>query len=371
MNWFDRHLNWTAAGMAVGSVGLFSLVIWLGFGLHFPYWPNIFSVSTPTLILLALLIISWLLLNALGFGWILYHKKRSFVFLTFLLTELFTIIGCIVYKIFLFSAIHLEDCIVNTIIDPEIQIPFEFYIALTLILAFTIRWIMILLLKNKSSFISDNQSNANRAPPKFKSILLIVSGWSVVYLIVFSLFINFGYLTYHYPDSINTILPILSFEYPASADEPVFHHIKVFYSGYPDSDDFKYNDYISFHNLDGSSVSISIDSRKINGTDISTYDLEDYKEYILQQYDNPPEYQQIAESEVMVGKIPARQLAISVKDELIDEIDWNDIGNHIYVFFKDGDKILVISYHSGYLYTPTTTPPAIFTHLLETFKIFD
>ena len=192
---------------------------------------------------------------------------------------------------------------------------------------------------------------------------------NVVFVIVCSLFFNLGYLTYHYPDSINTIIPKVSFEYPASSDEPIFNHIKMFYSGYPYSDDFKYVDYISLHNLNGSSVYVGTIS--IDETDTLTRDLDTVSKNILQRYDNPPEYQQIVESEVMVGKIPARQLAISVKREYINEIDWNDFGNHIYVFFQYGNEILEISYDSGYYDTPTTAPPAFFTHLLATFKIYD
>jgi len=371
MNWFEKHLNWTAAVMAVGSIGLFTLFIWLSFGLHFHNLQYIFGLGTPTLILLALLIIFWLLLNALGFVWILYRKKRSLFFLILLLPELFVVIGCIIYKIFLFSAIHLGNSIDYGIIDPIIQTPFEFYIASILILTFTIRWIILLLLKNKNYFVSESQSNSTKTAPRFKYIFLVTSGFNAVLLIVFSLFVNFAYLTYRFPDSINTILPRISFEYPASSNEPVFEHIKVFHSGYPNSDDFDYSDRIYLDNLNGSSVSIFVGVTILNGKDISTYDLENYKKYLLKQYDNPPEYQQIVESEVMVSNIPARQLAISVKHELIDETDWNDIGADIYVFFKYGNKILLISYHSEYSFTPTTTPSANFTHLLETFKIYD
>jgi len=371
MKWFAKHLNWTTAGMALGSIGLFFLFIWLSFGFNYPYWPDIVALGTPTLILLALLVISWLFLNALGFGWILYRKKRSFMFLSLLLPELLAVMGGIVYKIFWFSSIYLgnyADYIHFEIIN--YQELYTTYIAFLLILWFIISLIILISLKNKRVNSLDNQIIANKATLKFKRTLMLISGMNLVFLIVCSLFINLGYLTYHHPNSKNTELPKVSFEYPASSDEPILNHIKVFHSGYPHSDDFEYNDYISMFNINGSYGSINGLIPK-NGAKLSEYDLDDYSNSILQQYENPPEYQQIIKSEVMVGKIPARQLAISVKHELIYEIDWNDFGNHFYVIFKDRGKIFVISYHSGHRSTPTTTPPADFTHLLETFKILD
>jgi hypothetical protein len=73
--------------------------------------------------------------------------------------------------------------------------------------------------------------------------------------------------------------------------------------------------------------------------------------------------------ETLVGNIPAHQISISVDTVYIDEIDWNDFGKNTYVFFEYKDIFWVVSYHD-WAGIDESLPPA-FTHLLETFKIYD
>ena len=117
MQWFDKHLNLMAVVMALGSAGLFFLFIWLSFGIGFPDWHNIVALSTPTLILLLLLVISWLFLNALGYVWILYRKQRSYLFVILILPELIAVVGCIVYKLFWFSTVRVWDISIRIMQD--------------------------------------------------------------------------------------------------------------------------------------------------------------------------------------------------------------------------------------------------------------
>jgi hypothetical protein len=84
MNWFERHLNWTALGMGTTSLILhaISLFVGIGFDIFGSSGVRTWSVSTLLTILAS---ISCLLFSIIGYTWVLYQKNRSLKLLVFFL----------------------------------------------------------------------------------------------------------------------------------------------------------------------------------------------------------------------------------------------------------------------------------------------
>jgi hypothetical protein len=381
MNWFERHLNWTAAGMGVASAGLFLLLIWISFGFQFPYWENIVGYSLPVLIVLAILAIAWLVLTAYGYGWILYRKNRSPLFLLLFTPCLLMVAGTLIYKIFFYSTIVNNDVIINGEIYWEYS-SLAGELVFAEIVLFGVIWLILARLHNKNLYASVIENYISKPQSHFweqmygeqkivKASILVVSGINITLLVFAFSFISFGSLTYHSPEKEGLLIPPISFKYPANADEPNYYHTRFFKSGYPTSKDFRYGDLISFWRTSRISPSFELhvfSFNLINAESVS-FDSDNYSEMILKQYDNPQEYQKVIIGETLVGNIPAHQISIFVDTAYIDDIDWNDFGNNTYIFFEYKDVFWVVSYHDR-AETDQSPPPA-FNHLLQTFKIYD
>jgi hypothetical protein len=381
MNWFERHLNWTAVGMGVGSAGLFLLLIWISFGFQFPYWHDMVGYSLPVLIVLGTLAVAWLLLPAFGYGWILYRKNRNPVFLFLFTPCLLMVAGTLIYKMFFHSNIIYNDAIVNGIIDywPDFH---EFQIAFGGILLFSLCWFILLVLRNRNLATPEIENRVSIPDNKLWQQLYIGQKRTIVNLFAISVlniallvftvfFINFSFLTYHSPVKEGFIIPSISFKYPANADEPEYYHTRVFSSGYPSSKDFQYNDHISVYRSSKGYTDYYLSiffPLNVTDTESAILSSDNFSEMLLQQYNNPPEYQQITENEIMVDNVLAHQMTIFVENKH-NYVDDNDIGTNSYVYFMYKNKLWVISYHA-WLDTERLPSPA-FTHLLETFKIYD
>jgi hypothetical protein len=130
MSWFERHLNWTSIGIVILSLALFFFFIWLSLSFNFIYWEFTLDLSLINVFILVLVTLCWLMVTAIGYGWVLYKKNRSSAFLFFFLPALITIIRCLFYKLFFFSNIEYGEVIQNGVIDfvrssdlPPITIP--------------------------------------------------------------------------------------------------------------------------------------------------------------------------------------------------------------------------------------------------------
>ena len=83
MNWFERHLNWTTIGVFIGSILVFVFFTRVSLSFNRIDWNYPLDLSFPSILLLALFIAMWLILAAIGYGWILFKKNRSLFFLLF------------------------------------------------------------------------------------------------------------------------------------------------------------------------------------------------------------------------------------------------------------------------------------------------
>jgi hypothetical protein len=383
MNWFERHLNWTTLGFFIGSI-LGFLFFRVSLSFNSIDWNYPLDLSFPSILLLALFIAIWYILTAIGYGWILFKKNRSLFFLLFFTPALFTIFNSVIYKFFFFSNINYYVVYTDALVDPIIRPPIFIFIVLFNILIFVIGSIVLISLRSRNQFnstdypLTNNSTNTTQngflnylysSEKRFKHILFSISGLAVIFSIISFFFTTFGYVTYNLPESLSSEFPKISFEYPAKYIEPIYHKMKIYthYGG----DEYYFNSYIDiYYFLRGytdSNIYIGFSQLSTNQTYISY--LDEYEDSLLKRYNNPQEYQQIVRSTTTVGDISARQFAVSVRREFIDEIDWNDFGSNIYVYFEHQGYIWNIRYSSWN--KVATQPPPYFTHLLESFKFQD
>ncbi len=373
MNWFQRHLNLTALAIAIGSILIFLLLIWISFGFEQVRILKFIDLGFPVLLLLAIVTIIWLLLTVIGYGWVLYKKNHSPFFLLFFLPAFVVIIGCIVYKTFYFSNI---DFVMDIVYGVSYEIAYRSYIpqiALPTVATFLIGWVVLLALNNRNKSIqtNDNQNIPTKvsrlnllhgfysANTKFRYTIIYGAVFVIIISIISCLFIHFGYLTYHLPGSVFSEFPEVSFEYPASHYEPIYYQFN-----YIHGENRTVMKFIEFRNALTHGISSEI---RISCSNQTILDADAYKDSILEHYKNPDEYQRVEYVKIMVGDIPAYQLSISVEEVFSNKIDWNDFGTHVYVFFNHNGyswDITWVSYKSE-----TLQPPPFFTNLLETFKI--
>ncbi len=291
----------------------------------------------------------------------------------FFLPALATIVGCLIYKLFYSSNIEFGMDIVYGV---SYDIVYETYITLIAfppVATFLIGWLVLLTLnnRNKSAKIDENQITPPKvirphllhglysSNTKFRYTVIYISVFAIIISIISCFFINYGYLTYHLPESVFSEFPEVSFEYPANHYEPVYHRWK-FIHGENQTMNKRIQLYSALENGTYSHIYISCSNQTLDmwgGTDA-------YKDILLKSFDNPANRQQIVYDTVLVGSITAYQLIISVESYYGDGNDW---GTHIYVFFDHHEISWHISYSSWN--SETLQPPPFFTHLLETFKI--
>jgi hypothetical protein len=326
MNWFERHLNWTTLGFFISSILVFLFFTRVSLSFNSIDWNYPVDLSFPSILLLALFITAWLVLTAIGYGWILFRKNRSPFFLFFFVPALFTIFGSVIYKLFFFSNINYYVVYTDAIVDPIIRPPIFIFIVIINILIFVTGSIVLISLRSRNQFNStDNLLTSNSinmtqnrflnclysSDKRFKHILFSISGFAVIFSIISFFFTTFGYVTYNLTESLSSEFPKISFEYPAKYIEPIYHKVKI-YKHYG-SDEYYFGSYIViYYFLRGytdSNIYIDFSQPSVNQTDISY--LEEYENSLLKRYNNPQEYQQIVRSTTMVGNISARQFAVS------------------------------------------------------------
>jgi hypothetical protein len=81
MNWFKKHLNWTAVIILFASTALIFLLGLISLGFY--AYPHSVELHDPLVNNVLIISFSCCLLAIIGFGWILRQKNRSLLFLLF------------------------------------------------------------------------------------------------------------------------------------------------------------------------------------------------------------------------------------------------------------------------------------------------
>ena len=135
MNWYERHLNCTGLGIAVGSVLAFEVFTRLSLGFNNIFFENIIRFGFLQVIWLGVVIFSCFAISLIGYGWIIYQKKRSSWLLVF----------------YLFIAVlYLTAFIYQAMFERHLYLDYPFflsYLGLSIILVFAVAWITLISLK--------------------------------------------------------------------------------------------------------------------------------------------------------------------------------------------------------------------------------
>lgn len=227
MNWFERHLNWTAVIAPI----VFSILVFLTIYIFYFFSPTPMEyMDHPPVDLMVLLTIAFLLVLSI---WILVRKRRSIWFLLFFFLPLIILSTCYIdNKFYIFKSSSVSDFIY------DILFPAGIFLWLS-------GWVLIILLKNKSveysvGFVSEVKNN-NKAKILFNSLInktlhryprLKYVPWLIIITIVIMGFIagnsytgrDTSYISY-----LDTIKPFssnitYSFEYPRCFDLTQAHN---------------------------------------------------------------------------------------------------------------------------------------------------
>jgi hypothetical protein len=341
MKWFERHLNWTAVFVAIGSL-FFTLIL-------IPLVAYIYSSFPFTILLPATIIyiLACFAFSVVSHGWILFKKKQRFIFLIFYLPALLlTITANIVLS---FTTMQYKSFLI-----------FVFclcYFSTFIILAAS--WIILLSSKNHTQLINTEKSTGinlykvsnNRFSrfytfgTKLKYSIFSITGVILIVVISCFLFLSYGHLTYRSAQSYTSEIPVFTFEYPPN--------------------------YYLINNFQPMPVELYSNPAQeiIIETIYDTYPT-DEQTLIVALFDRiafttPPtlDYPHITVLTI-VDSIPATSVSLSIKSNGKDL--W---GFGTGVFFKRENTYWLICYieHGGI----TDQPPPYFTHLLESFKFLD
>jgi hypothetical protein len=412
MNWFERHLNWTALGMGVGSLSLTAFLVIVGMG-----WDVLDirgrGVDIKSGVLLFLVILSSLLFSATSYGWILYKKNRSPVFLLFFLPSLahniLLLTNYTVYTTFAFISLNIPFLSISLL--PQYVTPLIYNqdkvnplpaLLLLQIIVLGIGWFILLILKNRSSLLTSTRGvfvapyrphflqvlfNSNKRVGLLLLLFIIVS----VVLAGISLYsLKFGYSSFKYTDPGTEIeygkvvltspdIPVFSFEYPSRFSVPYHPHTfgikldgKQLYGTsitFYDKLFFSPNEYITVESYRKEATAYLINRFGINGDGFIDYVSGNYTQLEEYEYDNVGEKLSFT-SYMAVDSITAR---VQITHPVIDS-------NKIRYFYSHWESYLTADFiFKGRLWVITlnncdpkiTQSPAYFTHLLETFKIYD
>jgi hypothetical protein len=370
MNWSERHLNWTAVFTILGYAILYFLLMNVSTG-----WYSIFPILTRYRILIldiAMPVLSYgyLFLNALTFLWILTRKRRSVFFLFFYLPALiFTYMG-------IFPWWRAEN--------PNTQILIQWF-GYAIMLA---GWIVIIALplrKQKVNQTSELPTNtapiSNNRPGRFSTIILlnIVSVLiSIMLLVSLSSFIYMraGTTTFEYSQGKgyhSNEIPAFSFEHPVSFSVNIEYW--NLFQDQPDGFVSGIREY-GFFGSSSSGISVWIFTfDSINGTrrslddELLSHDLwfSAIKNSLNTiQYPSNKTTQNVPFLDTTIDGRPARYITFSGNGG--SDSDSNYSTDSLY-FFECSDFLWVIRLTD---YDRIANhPPTYFTHLLETFKIYD
>jgi hypothetical protein len=387
LNWFERHLNWTALGMAIAGVIVFAFFAIVSMGFNIIVFTRYFKLGFTPLLLIMLTFISCFLHLSIGYGWILFKKNRSPVFLVFFLPGIFTCIFYILTNLTTLSGdspfltilpILSLSIFPNPITTPpylEIVVsPVPWLIIWVNEFAFIIGWVVLVFLGNrelldtkdkveikKTSFLARFFNSRKRV----KTSLISSTGISLVLAVISFFNINFGYSPFHIKELGTTLperVPEFSCEYPNSFGVPEFEPTYNFPVINGKSIELER---IFFNNIQlwesNSFFVIEIYPQKSTDYLVKTVglDTDDFTGFPKTFFKPHSNYQEPIISHVMIGNIPARQQYL---------VDPEENRTSIAVDFVLNGRWWVIWYENDKAFN---TPPAYFTHLLETFKIYD
>jgi hypothetical protein len=342
MNWFERHLNWTAVGIAIISL-FFTLIL-------IPIFANIFSSFPFTILLPATIIyiLACFAFSIVSHGWILFKKKRRFVFLIFYLPALLLII----------TAHIVLSFITRKYIEYFLPSVFAWcYFSTFIILA--ANWIILLMLKNHSQLINTEKSTGINlcevifnlfsrfytSSTTLKYTIFSIMGVILIVVISCFLFLSYGHLTYQSAQSYTSEIPVFTFEYP-----PNYHLINNFqlmpvelYSN--PAQEITIETIYDTYPTDEQTLIVAL----FNRIAFITPPAFDYPHTAVQ---------------TTVDSIPATCVSLSIKSNGKDP--W---GFGTGVFFKRENTYWLICYIAHR--EITDNPPPYFTHLLESFKFLD
>lgn len=221
MNWFERHLNWTAV---IAPIVFFILGFLTAYIFYF-FSPTPIFVEYPPADLMIVLTVAFLLVLSI---WILARKQRSIWFLLFFILPLIIFVTLYIdNKFYILESSGVSD------FAYEILLPAGVFLWLS-------GWVLIILLKNKSAkysvgSISEAKNNTkakiffnflrNNTLNRYPRLIKYVP-WLIITIVVIMGFIagnsyigrDFSYISY-----VDTIKPFssditYSFEYPRCFD---------------------------------------------------------------------------------------------------------------------------------------------------------
>jgi hypothetical protein len=358
MNWFERHLNWTAVLSLCGSAVFYFLLMNLSTG-----WYSILPLISRYRILIlditmTTLSYGYFFINAFLFTWILLKKKRSMWHLLFLLPALiFTYMG-------IFPWWRAEN--------PNTQILIQWFGYAIIFIG----WIEVILLRNRNHNIGITLPGHKWFKFDSNSFTKISVGFlaSLMVIVACSTFIYIKTSTYTYtydPGQYRDEVPAFSFECPRSIDMS-----PEYWDCFFDCPNLMVNG-IRYYGLGWedkyTSISIRIyDYDSTNGTHRSLEDEILSHDFLLYLINGPP--LKLGEKTIgspllettVVGK-PG--LYVTMTRDKNPDYDKNSETITMY-FFEFSGFLWAIELDEGGNIT-ATPPPAYFSHLLETFKIYD
>jgi hypothetical protein len=363
MNWFERHLNWTAVIFLFGSIAFGVLLMNISTG-----WYTIMPLITRYRVVMldidmAVFSYGYVFLNAIIFTWILSKKNRSVINLLFFLPPLvFTYMG-------MFPWWRAEN--------PNTQILIQWF-GYAFILA---GWIEVILLKNRFTYPKTTGKKLNLCfnfgNKHFKNIVLSLSS-AMIFLSLFSFtYTRTGTSIFQYtPDDYTPGIPAFSFEYPNSFD--VSRQFWQWFQVNPPAlhvDGGRYDGFIWDWDNAGTGISILLFVYgSDNGTQRSLDDEALNHDWLFGLLTNPrntilypPNFssQNIPFMDTTIDGKPARYITFTAKWDYESKQRYST--RSVY-FFECNNYLWIISFdHDGKI----TQPPPYLPHLLETFKIYD
>jgi hypothetical protein len=392
MNWFERHLNWTAAGMGVGSLVLYAVLIIVGLGLDIIYLNRYLELSFISLFLDVFPVICFTLLSVTGYHWVLRRKNRNPLFLLFFLPVIFT---CVLVPISKIVIPNNEYFFIGTI-APVLSIffPYRFFklypflsvappsplptqIFWINIFIFITAWIVLIFLKNRRIPETAEHMDTKNTFQKFlftKTRILLLVLVTLIFTAASFFNISFGYSYFqsNQPGSnIPPQIPVFSLEYPKHFSQPsVFpsmSYLKI------DDQIIKLDD-ITLGEIwrwkDYSFVNINVLSQDATQQliDVCGMTEDGFIDMLGKYLTLSDEKHQAIISTVMVGDISARQQFLAYKQDPSD-IHWEDDRTVMMIDFLHDNRLWFIYSGMGDEVLKEATPA--FSHLLETFKIYD
>jgi hypothetical protein len=356
MNWFERHLNWTAVTALFGSAILYFILMNVSTG-WYTILPLISRYRVPILdVAMTVLSYGYFFLNVFICAWILSKKKRGIFNLLFFLPALaFTYMG-------IFPWWRAEN--------PNTQILIQWFGYAIMFIG----WIEVISFKNRDTRLETTTLKSNltlNINDKTCKICVITLTAIMAFISLSSfVYMRIGTYTYRYdPVMFGDEIPAFSFEHP-----------KSFYIS-PEFWDFFFDDttllvdgtrYSGFVWEDEDNISIWVyDFNSINGTRRSLEDEILSHGFLLYEINGPPyKLDDKTTNAPLLGTTIAGRpgFYLTVTRERNYVYDTDRLTKWMY-FFEDSDFLWVISLTEyGHI---ANNPPSYFTHLLETFKIYD